>query len=112
MDQNITIVFWSNNLSSFVWHKPLPILGYLGAEALRAKERTTPFFCRCVTVEFGWLAKPWAITASRVVLKKGSLHRKLVTAALDIRLVDNRYTWEDIKISLYAESKARSLSKV
>jgi len=78
-------------LSSFVWHKPLPILGYLGAEALRAKERTTRC-CRCVTVEFGWLAKPWAITASRVVLKKSNLHRKLVTAALDIRLVDNRYT--------------------
>ena len=105
MDKNITIGFGQIICPlSFGTNHYIPILGYLGAEALRAKERTTRC-CRCVTLEFGWLAKPWAITVSRVLSKKSNLHRKLVTAALDIWLLDNRYTWEDIPLFCRVQGK-------
>ena len=53
MDKNITIVFGQIICPlSFGTNHYIPILGYLGAEALRAKERTTRC-CRCVTLE--WL---------------------------------------------------------
>jgi hypothetical protein len=40
-----------------------------------------------------------------VLSKKSNLHRKLVTAALDIRLVDNRHTWEDIPLFCRVQGK-------
>ena len=103
MDKNITIGFGQIICPLSFGTNHYQFLGILAQK--RCAQRSARHVVAVVSLSSGWLAKPWAITVSRVLSKKSNLHRKLVTAALDIWLLDNRYTWEDIPLFCRVQGK-------